>query len=155
VRATLPDFDPQNVLFGWSENSPDGFTIADATAGVCVFGATGSAKTSGPGKMPAHAYLKHGFGGLVLCAKPEERQQWETWARETRRSADLIVADADGYARFNFLEWAANQGGQGAGYTINIVSLLDEIAGARVLGKTVVGSSQGIAPPRRPDHQSA
>jgi TraM recognition site of TraD and TraG len=126
----LPDFDPQKVLFGWSENDPDGFTIADATAGVCVFGATGSGKTSGPGRTLAHAYLKNGFGGLVLCAKPEERQQWETWARETKRSADLIVVDADGYARFNFLEWAANQGGQGAGYTINIVSLLDEIAGA-------------------------
>jgi len=44
------------VLFGWKENDPGGFIIADATVGVCVFGATGSGKTSGPGKMLAYAY---------------------------------------------------------------------------------------------------
>jgi len=42
----LPDFDPQKVLIDWKESH--GFTFADATAGVSVFGATGSGKTSGP-----------------------------------------------------------------------------------------------------------
>ena len=32
--------------------------------------------------------------------------------------------------RFNFLDWEANHGGEGAGFTMNIVALLDEIAGA-------------------------
>jgi hypothetical protein len=65
----VPDFDPQKVLIDWKESH--GFTIADAQAGVSVMGATGSGKTSGPGALLARAYLKNGFGGLVLCAKPE------------------------------------------------------------------------------------
>jgi hypothetical protein len=63
---------------GRNTQESHGFTIADATAGVCVFGVTGSGKTCGPGALLARAYLKNGFGGLVLCAKPEERQQLTT-----------------------------------------------------------------------------
>jgi hypothetical protein len=94
----VPNFDHHKILTDWKASH--GFTIADATAGVSVFGATGSGKTSGAGKLLAHAYLKNGFGGLVLCAKPQERQQWEAWAREPgiKRSADLIIVDPKGYA---------------------------------------------------------
>jgi len=41
----LPDFDPQKVLIDWKESH--GFTFADATAGVYVFG------RPAPGKPPA------------------------------------------------------------------------------------------------------
>jgi hypothetical protein len=41
------DFDPQDELIGWDMSH--GFTIADAMAGVSVFGTTGSGKTSGSG----------------------------------------------------------------------------------------------------------
>jgi type IV secretory pathway TraG/TraD family ATPase VirD4 len=126
------DFTPQKVLIDWKGNQA--FTIADAQTGVAVFGATGSGKTSGPGRLFAHAYLKNGFGGLVLCAKVEERRQWEEWARATGRSADLVMVDAAGAARFNFLEWEATHAGQGAGFAINVVALLDEIASVSETG---------------------
>jgi hypothetical protein len=123
-----PDFSAQKVLIDWKD--AQGFTVADAQTGVAVFGATGSGKTSGPGQLLARAYLKAGFGGLVLCAKAEERRQWDAWAQATGRSADLVHVDTGGRARFNFLDWEASRAGEGAGFAINLVALLDEIAGA-------------------------
>ena len=40
-----------------------GFTGADARAGLCCMGSTGSGKTSGPGALWARAYLSAGFRG--------------------------------------------------------------------------------------------
>jgi hypothetical protein len=51
------------------------WTVGDACEGVLIMGATGSGKTSGSGAHLAHAYLRAGFGGMVLCAKPDERQR--------------------------------------------------------------------------------
>ena len=34
----------------------------------------------------ARAFLAHGYGGLVLTVKPDERALWERYARETGRS---------------------------------------------------------------------
>ena len=50
----------------------DTWKIRDACEGTAVFGATGSGKTSGSGRAIAHALLKAGCGGLVMCAKPDE-----------------------------------------------------------------------------------
>jgi hypothetical protein len=82
--APQEHFDPQSVLIDWKDAR--GFTVADAQTGVAVFGATGSGKTTGPGQLLARAYLREGMGGLVLCAKADERPQWDTWARATGRS---------------------------------------------------------------------
>jgi hypothetical protein len=67
---------------------------------------------------------------LVLCAKKEERRQWEEWAADTGRTDDLRIVNVEGKWRFNFLDWEASRPEEGGGFTINIVSLLDEIAGA-------------------------
>ena len=124
----LPQFHPQTVIRDWGNGQA--FRLADALTGVCVFGATGSGKTSGPAKHLAYGYLAAGFGGLVLCAKKEERRQWEKWAAECKREKDLIIVDATGRWRFNFLEWEASRQEASGGLTINIVAILDEIAGA-------------------------
>ncbi|SMF97902.1 TraM recognition site of TraD and TraG [Methylomagnum ishizawai] len=126
--SDLPDFHPLTVIRDWRNG--EAFRIADALTGVCVFGATGSGKTSGAAKHLAMGYLAADFGGLVLCAKKEERRQWEQWAREAERSDDLVIVDASGKWRFNFLDWEASRAGEGGGLTINIVALLDEIASA-------------------------
>ena len=119
------------MLRDWSDISPDAaFRLADALTGIVCFGGTGSGKTSGPAKHIANAYLKNDFGGLVLCAKPEERKQWVKWAADNDRSDDLIIVNAGGEKRFNFLDWEASHAGEGGGLTLNIVALLDEIAGA-------------------------
>jgi hypothetical protein len=134
-------FDSQKVLIDWKDAV--GFTVADAQCGVAVFGATGSGKTSGPGQLLARAYLNAGFGGLVLCAKTEERAQWDAWAAATGRSGDLIHVDTGGRARFNFLDWEASRAEQGAGFAINVVALLDEIAGAIDSGGSSAADGSG------------
>jgi hypothetical protein len=50
-----PDFHPQTVLRDWGNGQ--GFRLAGALTGVCVFGATGSGKASGPAKHLAYGYL--------------------------------------------------------------------------------------------------
>ncbi len=136
----LAEFHPQTVLRDWGNG--EGFRVADALTGVCVFGATGSGKTSGPAKHLAYGYLAAGFGGLVLCAKKEERRQWEQWAAETERTDDLVIIDTAGNWRFNFMEWEASRPEAGGGLTINIVNLLDEIATA-ISGGSGPGESGG------------
>jgi hypothetical protein len=140
-HKALPEFHPQTVLRDWGNGQA--FRLADAQTGVCVFGATGSGKTSGPAKHLAYGYLAAGFGGLVLCAKKEERRQWQQWAAETGREDDLVIIDATGEHRFNFLEWEASRPEEGGGLAINIVNLLDEIAGAISGGNGPDNSSGG------------
>ena len=134
----LPEFHPQTVLRDWGNGQA--FRIADAQTGVCVFGATGSGKTSGAAKHLAYGYLAADFGGLVLCAKKEERRQWEKWAADCGRTDDLIIVNASGGNRFNFLEWEASRPEEGGRLTINIVAILDEIAGAIASG---AGGAEG------------
>lgn len=99
------------------------WTIADATEGTQVFGATGSGKTSGSGYAIALAFLRNRFGGLVLTAKPEDRGLWEDYTREAGRSNDLIVVDLEGHHRFNFLDYEHQRGGRGRRLTQNLVSI--------------------------------
>jgi hypothetical protein len=128
----LPDFHPLTMIRDWGNG--EGFRLADALTGVCVFGATGSGKTSGPAKHLAYGYLAAGFGGLVLCAKKEERCQWMQWAADCRRSDDLVIVDTKADWCFNVLDWEASRAGEGAGISMNIVALLDEVAGALTRG---------------------
>ena len=100
------------VLRRWTQQG-DEFRILDAVCGVACLGATGSGKTSGPARHLAIAYLAAEFGGIVLCAKPEERKQWQEWAELTERSHDLVIIDASNKNRFNFLDWESSQAGVG------------------------------------------
>lgn len=61
------------------QNEPElirGVTLSRAMEGVIVLGGTGGGKTSGPGKLLALNLLALGCGGLVLCAKVDEKQRW-------------------------------------------------------------------------------
>lgn len=56
----------------------DAWRLRDACEGTVIFGGTGSGKSSGSGRAIARAFLRAGFGGLVLCAKQdEERERWK------------------------------------------------------------------------------
>lgn len=142
THGVLPDFHPQTVVRDWGGGQA--FRLADALTGVCVFGATGSGKTSGPAKHLAYGYLASNFGGLVLCAKQEERQQWQQWAADCGRTHDLVIIDSSAKFRFNFLEWEASRPEASGGLTINIVAILDEIAGAVAKASGRAESGGGI-----------
>ena len=117
--------------------SPDGkndpWTVRDAFEGIAVFGKIGSGKTSGSGQTVAKAFLAAGFGGLVLCAKPEERETWEGYACAAGREHDLIVISPEAdprhhtHWRFNFLNYEMARP-DGGGMTENLVHLFTSIS---------------------------
>ncbi len=107
----------------------DVFTIRDAVTGVQIFGGTGSGKTSGSGRAIAHSYLKAGFGGIVLCAKPNEAELWRKLAKECGRSRDLAFFDDSGALRFNFMDYAQHTVASG-GRDTNLVQLLSTVCEA-------------------------
>lgn len=122
TRNRWPDSMP---LFRWSRS--DSWLARHAYEGTVIFGATGSGKTTGSGSAKAKALLRAGFGGLVLTAKSGEREQWEQYCRETKRSRDLIVFSPDADWRFGFLDYELRRAGRGAGLTENIVMLFTTI----------------------------
>jgi len=136
-RGASPDpFDLDRPLVDFTE--ADHWTTRDACEGVQVFGAIGSGKTSGSGATLARAYLRAGFGGVVMCAKPEERRLWEDYARECGRAGSLIVIeppppdddqkpDDEKAPRFNFLDYELHRTGAGSGITENVVNLLTHV----------------------------
>jgi type IV secretory pathway TraG/TraD family ATPase VirD4 len=84
----------------------DYWTIADACEGVQVMGGTGSGKTSGALKTTAKSFLLNGFGGIVLCAKVDEADTWVEYAKETKRSNDIIKLSE---TTFDFLHYESTR----------------------------------------------
>jgi hypothetical protein len=127
------------VLCPFSPN--DAFTIRQACAGVHIFGGNGSGKTSGSGAALARAFLRAGFGGLVLTAKMGEAQTWLDYACDTGREQDVILfsPEQDQY-RFNFLAYETRRPQRGGGLTDNIVKLLLTIIEARERSRGGSGS---------------
>ena len=141
-KPKLPDFHPDTVIRDFGDG--DAFRLGDAYCGVVCFGATGSGKTSGPGCAIAHGFLAAGMGGLVLCSKRDECPQWVKWATNCGRQDDLVIVNAEGDWRYNFMDDEASRPGEGGGFVINIVALLDEIAGAIGGGKGDGGGDNKI-----------
>lgn len=100
------------------------WTVRDAVEGIQIFGGIGSGKTSGSGRMLALKFLNAGFGGLVLTVKPDEKEAWQNYARQTGREADLIILEPNGGHYFNFLEYES--AGE-SGLTDNIVQVLKTV----------------------------
>jgi hypothetical protein len=112
-------------LLQWSRE--DAWTIGDAVTGTLTVGSTGSGKTTGSGQSMAMALLRHGFGGLVLTAKPDECAMWREYARKSNREHDLRVFGADASLRFNFLDYEGTHRGEGAGLTENLVNFFSVV----------------------------
>lgn len=89
----------------------DYFTTRDAVQGVAVFGGIGAGKTSGTGKALASAYLRAGFGGIVLAAKPDEVELWQHYARDNGRASSLILFGEKGGGGFNFIDYELKRQG--------------------------------------------
>lgn len=98
--------------------------VADLMRGTMVMGATGSGKTSGSGKVYAGALLNKGYGGLVLCAKPDESIRWRHMAEAAGRAKDVIVFNEESGLQFNPIQYEKIRKGKGAGQTLNLVELI-------------------------------
>jgi len=101
----------------------DSFSIGDAVTNVLIVGGIGSGKTSASGRAFALSFLSAGFGGLVLCTKPEEPGLWRTYCAIAGRLADLIEIGPGGDYRFDPLAFELSQQGPGGRHTENLVQL--------------------------------
>ncbi len=121
-------------LLGWPDGQGlvalgrDPWRIRDACEGTVIFGGTGSGKTSGSGRALAKSFLAGGFGGLVLCAKPDEPALWRAYAKEAGREGDLAMFGSEDEWSFNFMRYESQRSGASAGLTENLVSLFMEVA---------------------------
>lgn len=120
--------DPDTALLHFSDHPADAWTLRDAYEGVQVFGGIGAGKTSGSGQALAESFLRAGMGGIVLCAKPDEADNWLRYGHKTGRARDMIRFDASGQWRFNFLEYEMNRSPAEADImSANVVSALMNI----------------------------
>jgi hypothetical protein len=105
-------------LFRWTPQDP--FRVRDLlNGGALILGRAGSGKTSSSGRTLMQAVVNHpSSGGLILAAKPEDRGDVEAVFTKARRLDDLIVFDAQGPWRCNFLGYV------GRGQTRNVVQCL-------------------------------
>jgi hypothetical protein len=125
-----PSLDAPLLRFG---KAP--WTIGNACEGTLILGATGGGKSSGSGAHIAKAYLHAGMGGLVLCAKPEEKSRWLDYAKASGREHHVIVIDGSCKERFNFLDYSLLRDGEGSGQTMNLVTLFIQLAEAAGRGR--------------------
>lgn len=128
---------PLMKLSGLQSGVSHQWTVRNAVEGVQIFGGIGSGKTSGSGRMLALKYLSHGFGGLVLTVKPDERALWEEYATLTGRSEDLIIVSPAHNNYFNFLNYESTNPHS---MTENIVDVLKTVIHAG--NTTASGNSQ-------------
>ena len=98
------------------------WNIRHAFEGTQIFGGIGSGKTSGSGRKLALKYLGAGFGGLVLTVKPDEKELWQQYCRQTGRERDLLILEPGSPHFFNFLEYEASQ--SASSLTENLVEVL-------------------------------
>ncbi len=120
----------------------EAWTLADAVEGTQIFGGVGSGKTTGSGALLAESFLRHSFGGLVLCAKPTERARWEAYARTCGREDDLVIFSPNHPWRFNFLDYEYHRAGLGAGQVETIVELFHSLK-SMVEGDHTMNSQDG------------
>jgi hypothetical protein len=122
------DIHPNDLDYPLLDFSGRGFwRLRDACEGTQILGATGSGKTSGSGQAIAKAFLRAGYGGLVLTVKLEERALWERYGFETGRKDSMIVFSPENRWRFNFLDYELRRPGRGAGMTRNLVDLFHTV----------------------------
>lgn len=121
----VPRWDLAAPLLRWSEE--DQWAIRDAVEGCFISGATGSGKTSGSGRALATSFLRQGFGGLILTAKPGDRDMWKSLCLAAGRNHDVLVFSPETAQRFNFLNFELTRPGRGGGITENLVALFSTV----------------------------
>jgi hypothetical protein len=126
-------------------NSHDALRVRDLFEGVQIVGGTGSGKSSGSGKALAHAMLTAGWGGLVLCAKPDEADRWTEYLRQTGRSAHLMRVQPGGRFTINFPDYELHRPDGGGRDTYNLVALMEVMMDATALAQGPAAGGEGAA----------
>jgi len=111
--------DPKGNKFDWS--------LRQSFEGTSIMGSLGSGKTSGSGRLLASKFLSRGYGGLVLCVKPTEKDLWLEYCRAANRLHDLIIVEPGGEHAFDFLAYESSNRGDFVAPTENVAHVLDTV----------------------------
>jgi hypothetical protein len=106
---------------------PDGagnltWTLGNAFEGILILGRTGSGKTTGSGFTFAEAFLRSGFGGLILTVKANEAERWRKLCAYCGREGDFRVVRMGGDCLLNVLAYEAQRPGRAGGLAENLTS---------------------------------
>lgn len=123
----------------------DDLRVRDFYEGFQIFGGTGSGKSSGSGKALAHAMLQAGWGGLVLCAKPDEAQRWIGYLHDAGRSDDLVHMKPGNGVTFNFVDYEAHRPDGHGAETYNLVALMEVMMDAYAQSLQQGGGEEGAS----------
>lgn len=108
-------------------NALDGLTVRDACQGIFYTGAPGAGKSSSSNVLK-RAFLIAGMGGLVLCAKGSEADEWQTLAQQCGRGA-LFYRWRDASLRFNPIAYElAKSGSAGLNSVVELIMRMQEFA---------------------------
>ena len=135
-------FHLDDEILRWTNNDLDSFTLRDAVRGVFVTGAIGSGKSSGIGDFVAHKYITAGFGGIVLCAKVGEADEWRIRAKLAGAEDRFVFFSKDDIYRFNPLMYEMSRTDEGGKSTEAMVDLFMRLSrlGSRMRGGSGSGS---------------
>ena len=93
-------------------------SVRQAVCGTAIWGGVGQGKTSAS-KALASAFLRANWGGLILCAKPEECDLWLSYARQSGRSRSVVIFDERAQSNFLSYELARLGGAQAIGSIVD------------------------------------
>lgn len=143
-----PTTDLEAVLFAYKKKWGVAYRyrLKQAVRGTLITGTIGAGKTSGFGDFLATLFLKHGWGGLVLCGKNDEADEWvERAKRAGRDENDIVRFRADGDFLFNPLMYEQLRKDDGGNNTDTMTRLLT--SAARLSNRLAGGSSGGSKDP--------
>ncbi len=121
-KSSPHPWEPSAPLLHWAAGSP--WSVGDSFMGTMVFGSTGSGKTSGSMAALCRAMLRAGYGGLFLTVKPEDRQTYTEYVRDTHRLSDLLVFSPDHLLRYNFIADEMTHSRNPVGLVENLTTLI-------------------------------
>ena len=120
-----PQWNLSDPVLWLSDGDP--WSISDATMGTQVWGSTGSGKSSGSLAWIVRSFLRMGFGGLFLTAKPGDAEVYAGYCKATGRLDDLVLFGPQHTARWNFIDSELKRSDRGAGHVENLVGLFSTV----------------------------
>lgn len=119
------------------------WTIRAACEGVLCTGSTGSGKTSGSGNTLVRAFLRAGFGGLVLAVKSDDPARLRRNAEATGRAHHLLEIGPGGHT-INVLEYLSRHPDRSVRSVHNVTDFFCDVAEMAVGGGGDGRSDEGF-----------
>jgi hypothetical protein len=129
-------WDFANPLFHYTDK--DVWSVGDSLTGAMIIGGTGTGKSSASGRTLLVSMMRHGYGGLMTTAKPDDRAFLLDCAAEAGRLDSVAIFAPDQPWRFNFLDhqWKA-----GAGNVLDLENLFASVLRTLSQGQGSEGGS--------------